>query len=61
MNYIIFYPLIHAKTILEIIPKPSFMIHVIAAPREDAVLSPTPTPCKTALVAKVFVIVLQNA
>ena len=55
------YPSNQANTILPTIPVPSFSIHVIAAAKGVAAVSPTPTPFMIACVVRVPDNVLQNA
>lgn len=55
------YPSNQANAILPTIPVPSLRIHVTAAAKGVAAVSPTPTPFMTACVVSVPVMVLQNA
>ena len=54
-------PLDHANRILPTMPVPSFISHVNVAASGVEELSPTPTPCRTALVARDPVKLLENA
>lgn len=58
---LLLYPANQANVILPTIPIPSFRIHVNAAAKGVAAVSPTPTPLMIACVVRVPVMVLQNA